>query len=322
MHAVTATLSGLELGTALQYQNLAVFPLMGGPADPAEAGYVLLDEALAAGSARVTEVSEGGSVPEVSFANLSDRDVLLMDGEELVGARQNRVLNVTILVAAGKQIRIPVSCVEAGRWAYRSRDFSAAKHKLYMKARALNMERVSDSLREHGTRRSDQGAIWDNIARKMDRMDACSPTVAMEDMYAQKSGDLSGYLDAFTAQPGQRGAVFVINGRVVGAEVFESAAIFSRYFRKLVSSYAMDALDVDQPLPGPVADAAVRRFLDEVERATQEQFPAVGEGTDLRLSGRHLAGGALLVGERVVHLAAFRLEDEEAGGETGKPMVA
>ncbi len=71
-----------------------------------------------------------------------------------------------------------------------------------------------------------------------------------------------------------------------------------------------------------VADSAVRRFIEEVQLATQETFPAVGEGTDLRLSGRHLAGGALLIGERLVHLAAFRLEDEEVGGETRKPMVA
>jgi hypothetical protein len=210
--------------------------------------------------------------------------------------------------------------VEAGRWAYRSRDFGAAKFKLYRKARMLNMVCVSDNLRERGERRSNQGAIWNDIAGKMARMEAHSPTASMEDIYEQKSGDLTGYLEAFTARAGQRGAVFVVNGYVAGVELFDSAAAFARCFPKLLSSYALDALDVDQPRPEGADEAAARSFLEEVQRAAEERFPAVGEGTDLRLSGERLAGGALLVGERVIHLAAFRLD--EPGDGHGKPLAA
>jgi hypothetical protein len=52
--------------------------------------------------------------------------VLILDGEELVGATQNRIADLTIVVAAGQTRRIPVSCVEAGRWVRRSREFAAA----------------------------------------------------------------------------------------------------------------------------------------------------------------------------------------------------
>jgi hypothetical protein len=45
-------------------------------------------------------VSEGGSVPHLLFINDAMRPVLLLDGEELVGAKQNRVLNLTVLAAA------------------------------------------------------------------------------------------------------------------------------------------------------------------------------------------------------------------------------
>jgi hypothetical protein len=41
------------------------------------------------------------------------------DGEQLVGAKQNRILNMTVLVAAETEVTIPVSCVERGRWGYR-----------------------------------------------------------------------------------------------------------------------------------------------------------------------------------------------------------
>lgn len=113
MELLTQALGALQIGAARQHANLTMFPLLGGRAgDP---DYHTADEALAPGTARVTEVSDSGSVPELRFQNAGEWAVLLLDGEELVGAKQNRVLNLTILAPASKEIRIPVSCVEAGR---------------------------------------------------------------------------------------------------------------------------------------------------------------------------------------------------------------
>jgi len=84
-----------------------------------------LDEALVGGLIEVTEVSQGGAVPELKVVNTSPRMVLILDGEELVGAKQNRIVNTTILVQAQSTTVIPVSCVEQGRWHYRSPRFSS-----------------------------------------------------------------------------------------------------------------------------------------------------------------------------------------------------
>ena len=46
-----------------------------------------------------------GSVPELAVKNPTDANVLLYDGEELLGAKQNRILNVTVLVAARSTTR-------------------------------------------------------------------------------------------------------------------------------------------------------------------------------------------------------------------------
>jgi len=62
-------------------------------------GYLMLDEALAAGLASVTEVSVDGSVPELRLQNLAPSPVLILNGEELLGAKQNRVVNLTIHMA-------------------------------------------------------------------------------------------------------------------------------------------------------------------------------------------------------------------------------
>jgi hypothetical protein len=91
---------------------LAVIPLLAPSLDDPD--WLTLGEAGA--RARVTEVSEAGSVPFLQVANGADRPRLLLDGEELVGAKQNRILNTTVLVAAHTEVTIPVSCVEQGRW--------------------------------------------------------------------------------------------------------------------------------------------------------------------------------------------------------------
>src|SRR3954466_7738374 len=84
---------------------------------------VLRPETL--GLVKVTEVSEAGSVPELQVENGLDLAVFLMDGQELVGAKQNRILNTDVLVPARSTLRIPVSCVEQHRWRHVSATFSA-----------------------------------------------------------------------------------------------------------------------------------------------------------------------------------------------------
>jgi transposase len=44
----------------------------------------------------VQEVSEGGSVPDLLVENSGDTRVLFLEGEELVGAKQNRILNTSV----------------------------------------------------------------------------------------------------------------------------------------------------------------------------------------------------------------------------------
>ena len=98
---------------AITHDTLAVIPLLA--ANPDDLGLLTLEEA--GDRVLVTEVSEAGSVPFLKVANGADRPLLLLDGEELIGAKQNRILNTTVLVAPHTEVTIPVSCVEQGRWA-------------------------------------------------------------------------------------------------------------------------------------------------------------------------------------------------------------
>jgi len=298
---------GVECRPAMAFQNLALAPLV---ADrDREAGYVVLDDALARGWVTVTEVGEGGSVPELKVVNRGDVAVLLLDGEELVGAKQNRVLNLTILVPPQHTTIIPVSCVESGRWRRASHEFGSASRTQFAEGRAAKMDQVTRSLKAHGTRRSDQQAVWSAIEEKSARLDAKSDTAAMAAMYEKLDHSLEDFIAAFPPVDLQVGAVFLVNGRLAGLELFDAPSTWRTLWPKLVRSYALDAIDRKQVRP-PVTPSDERFLIDAVAASASAVFRAVGEGEDVRLSGRDVIGAALVARERAIHLCAFMTASE------------
>src|ERR1051325_10007211 len=221
----------LQVSKPDQFRNLTLFPLLRGDS-VAGAQYVLLEDAVLRGLAKVTELNGGGSVPEPRFENQCEQPVLLLDGEERIGAKQNRVLNLTILAPPKKTIVIPVSCVEAGRWHMKSPEFQPAAHMMYSKARATRAAHVTESMRTTGARRSDQSALWDEIALKASRVEAPSPTGAMSAMYERHALAVEEYVRAFTWREGQAGVAFAIGGQLLGLDLLDQPATMRRIFPK------------------------------------------------------------------------------------------
>jgi hypothetical protein len=306
MQSIAEALSATKLGEPLQFKNMAVFPLFA--TRPAAPDYVLLGDALRRKLAHVSEVSESGAVPELLFINNSDSKILLVDGEELVGARQNRILNVSILIGRKQKVVVPVSCVEQGRWHYKSRRFESAEHALFAKARAKKMRHVSSSLRRTGTHYANQAEIWSDISAKAAFLGVRSETDAMSDIFEQRATQIEDYVRTLPAQPGQTGALFAVNGKIAGIDLFDSVMAFGSFMQKLVRSYALDAIEELKPDSQVPDTGAVSSFIAAIKGAALERFKAVGEGEDLRFEGDAISGGALCDGDHVVHLCAFPIE--------------
>lgn len=306
MQNIKMTIENVELGGPVHHEGLVMCPLLS--AERFERDYLTLDEALAAGSASVTEVSHGGSVPELLFRNRGNQAVFLLDGEELVGAKQNRILNISILAPAHKDTVIPVSCVEAGRWSHRRPDFTSAPRAQFSDSRSRRAADVSADMAAGGGRRSNQGRVWEDISFKMAALGSRSATQAVEQVYHDHRASLNGFVKRMRARPGQVGAVFAIGGRVAGAELFDCHDTCRALLPKIVRSYALDAIDPRHAANQPFDDEAPALFLKRVAAAPTREAPAVGEGTDVRFDNASgIAGGALLARERIVHLVAFAM---------------
>jgi len=311
---IVTALADVAVGLETSFERLSVVPLLQRHPAPA-ASCITLDEALGRGDFEVTEVSDAGQVPELRVINMGNSPVLLLDGEELVGAKQNRIVNLTVLVPARAKVPIPVSCVEAGRWNRRSRGFSSSGNAQYSRARARKVSQVTQSLASSGEARSDQHWIWDDIAAKASRLSADSDTSAMSNIFEAHHRAVRGYVNAFPCIAGQCGAVFLEEGIPVGLDLFESDAMFRTLFPKLLRSYGLDALDTNDvraPQHLGLLDPrdAARAFVGRVANAAATHasvFPTVGLGETMRVEEGRMAAAALLLDARVVHLAAFEL---------------
>jgi len=306
-------LLSLKIEAPQQHKNMTVFPLLtpldGGPE------YMTLKEALEKSHLLVTEVSSGGSVPELKVANKAPIPVLLLDGEELVGAKQNRVLNTTILINEKSEVVIPVSCTEKGRWAYVSPAFRDSDTVMSPSLRKEKARTVATSLSSTGQYRSDQGTVWQRIDEMAGKADTVSRTGAMKDIYEQKKKDLDEYLQAFRYVPGQKGFLVFSGGGPVGFDFISKEKAFETLFPKMVKSYAMEAVLEDKKDETKVDPVQAEGFLKEAAECGEKAYDSVGRGRDYRYESKTMVGSALAVDDKVVHMAFFRVLEGDKTGE-------
>jgi hypothetical protein len=302
-------LDGVELSTKQVFGNLTIFPLHA--KQESEFEYLTLTEALAKNFLRVTEINEGGSVPELAVINEGNVFVLLLDGEELRGAKQNRVLNASILIKPNSKTVVPVSCTEQGRWAYNSADFSDSGVVMASVARSKKMASVSRNLKESRSYRSNQGEVWEEVSMLHEKLSSGSPTGAMRDAFESRKDQLGAYQSSFPLQEGQQGMLVLLGGKVAGLDILSKAEAYETLHAKLVQSYAIDALTLEKPSDEFDADALAKDFIQKAAQAETESFDSAGHGQDIRIDGEGVLGTVLVADETVVHLVLFRKEDEE-----------
>jgi hypothetical protein len=302
-------LAEVSLGTPASYGSMIVLPVFAPPV-AVEHEYLLMQEAMDFGVLTITEVSEAGSVPQLMAVNSGKKAILLIDGEQLVGAKQDRVLNTTVMLAPESKTVIPVSCTEHGRWWYSSREFRSADYVMSSSSRRRKMRSVSDSLKRKDSYEGDQRGVWDEIANLNRKSGARSPTGAMKDSFAEKNHDVEKLVYAFPLQPHQRGIlVFVCDGVYIGFEMVSREDVFPKIYKKILRSYTIDAV-LTHPSPDKVNFAGkAKDFLGDVKNCSSDPHPSVGLGMDYRFNSIGLTGHALVHDKEPVYMSFYSTND-------------
>jgi len=316
MEQIISFLKIAKLARKQVHRNLTVFPLLA--PDGIEPEYLTLEQALDENLIQITELDTEGSVPELKLKNIGKKSVLIIEGEELVGAKQDRIVNSSFLIAGKTDVVLPVSCVEQGRWSYRSDAFVSGKKMMHASLRREHQEDVKFSLKRGRGYQSDQSRIWDNISAKSARMRVSSPTGAMADVYESYEDSLSEFLNKFQLIEWQIGAVFAIDGQILGLEGFGCHDTFKRFFQKLVKSYALDALGSRDPSQKEsIPPNKARRFIESALKGKGESHPSIGLGENITFESRMVSGAALVEGDRILCLSAFKKEKKSDSSGVG-----
>jgi hypothetical protein len=291
----------LRLGDPDIAGSLAVFPVFGPEPEQAYTSF-------ANGRSRgvvIKELESGASVSDLVIQNPTDTPVLLYEGEEVLGAQQNRTFDVTVLVAAGAALQVPVTCVEAGRWDYtrHGESFQPAPQAAYPELRRAKSRQVRERVAAGMDARASQQAVWTDVDDKSRRHGSRSRTGAMHDVFEARRGRLNELTGAVQLHDRQLGALVAIEGKFAILDLVSRPDVFVALHRPLVQGYALDALEADET-EGLAIDEA-RGFVSLVSGVSVSERDGIGLGRELRFAADGVAGSGLVTGNELIQLTAF-----------------
>jgi hypothetical protein len=297
----------LEFGQMLSYQRLGIVPLR--LRKSSALSYLTCDETDLGKWVTIEEVSAGGSVPELRVRNQSDCRVFIFEGSTLIGAKQNRVVNMSIMLGPRSVNVIPVSCVERGRWRLNTPTFgfgAFSDHHL----RAKMSAGVTSSLKQFGKVAMDQMAVWRHVDSMLGKAQAASPTSAYQAVYDKCDDGLGDYIKKLPVPKEACGIAMEIDGAFQAMDLFDKPDTLQKLWPRLLKSYALASY---------YAKALTRRGLtakDFIQRNLYTPFEScqpAGVGVSMRLLSHEAVGSALLCENQLVHLSLFAENADSEG---------
>ncbi|UCD20220.1 MAG: hypothetical protein JSU64_03525 [candidate division WOR-3 bacterium] len=301
---INSYIGALKIAKPIVYKNLMIYPLT--KAQGASLGYVTLDEAYARDWLTIREIGDG-EVNHVELKNSGPRTVFIMTGEMLSGAKQDRMLREDVLVPPKSDwLRVPVYCVEHGRWVSTSPTFKSSK------------ELVPNDLRQRARITENQSEVWDAIASSQERLGIASSTSTVHANYDDEEfkKEIQTYERHFGRLPelsrNTVGVVVVTGNRVICIDIFASNELINRYWNKLLRSYVMDALSEEKPVIGR---EDIQDLIQALSNTKQVSVGTPGLGNLYRIENDSGKGTALIHNGKVVHLDFFVDDSRDDGGQ-------
>ena len=287
----------LEIREPFFLRNLLVIPLRW--TEAFSNGFISLSEARNQGYVKILDT---GRVEEVEVDFDGEGHLFLLDGEALQGAMQDRVTNTAVLMHRGR-VRIPVSCVEEGRWAG-DRAFQVSGVTAFPSLRSVLSSTVTQNLLRYRQFRSDQHKVWQTIRRSLQSLRVRSQTRSMHDLFEGVRDEVERYVETVQFPSGTTGFAALAGDSVIGLDLFGSEALFLALKDKLLRGYALDALSRAGGFT-PISTEPLEQFLRSLTRLPMTLLQGVARGQELRGTQGSVTARILMDENRLIHASAF-----------------
>ncbi len=246
----------------------------------------------------VTEVDGEPDVNHLSITNNGHRDHIVVEGDIFEGGWQNRVAAATILIPRGQTVRVPVACVEQGRWnGTRSHGVQVRRAPYRTRAR-LNASLQMNLLDGIVDASAAQGDVWEDIQRfeaSSGFVPGHSLSLAMDHLEGPSDNDI-----AIDLVAGQRGVMIGIGGYIVAAEIFGSHEALKQRFNAIISAARFEGMhSQNRSTPNYMA----RDFATVLERSQIERGREMPEHVTTPVGPLAISSFAVAAG--LVHAAVF-----------------
>jgi hypothetical protein len=269
--------------------------------------YLGLHSALERG-VLVTEVDEDGTVGEVRIMNPTNRPVLLFEGELISGGQQDRVIDQPVLVPAGAELAVPVSCVEQYRWddGEGVARFRLGEHAADPALRSSKRHSAEQRAAAGQPPRPDQRLVWAEVSNRLAALEVESGSEALGDAFDGRRGAIDELREAIHPLPEQTGAIVRVHARTVAVDLTSRAEVFAELMPRLARGYALHTLAHQAAAYGTGADPlAPEATLLDVLHARRSQLPTLGQGRTFRLRSHAFVGCGLELDGELIALSAF-----------------
>ncbi len=314
--AVKEFTSNLTFGTLTSSGPVAVLPVFpkAKRRRRREGGWISGKRAMEEGSLVIEEI-DGGVVSKLKARNLGSKPALLIGGEGVKGAKQDRIINITMVVKAAAEIEVPVSCVERGRWRYSGEQVAKSQGFASAKIRRDVTGDIAENLK-HGSRSfaSDQDMVWHNVAEISARSGTESETESLHEMCEVMRGDLEHVRSKLPFPKGAVGVAFFVMGKLVSIDIFPDTGILKDYWDDIVESVAMEAVLAEEGAENnkkraPRKDVAVKRVSKIIKSSLScdvkvDKSPS-NEGWLVTAADDEFKASALVHNEECAHFAGF-----------------
>ena len=297
---INGTKISIELLESQKYENVEAIPIKSdffGKKD-----FLTLKKGYEMGLVEIKEL-ENSTVNTVLCKNDSVAPLILIDGDEITGAMQNRIINDTLLIPAKSTINIPVSCTEHGRWHTKGEGAESRTFKpsLYSANHSTRSRKSRASYEE----RDYQGEVWDSISEFESRSNFKSMTSALNDSYENLKDKQNDYLSKFHIEDGQNGVIFIVNGEVKGLELFYNHSIYKEYHEKLCRSYIIEAI-VEKKSVDNIDRLKLMKVLENISQSEFKSKKSIGLGDNLKFSNDFGSGSGLVWEDELIHMTFFK----------------
>ena len=281
-------------------------------------GFLTAASALESGILEIREVRQEGAVNTLLAVNHSAYYYLLTDMDLLKGAKQNRVVNTSVLIAPHSKQEVNVSCVERSRWSYNSPTFKPGPEILDARMRAAKAGSLKRDKKEQAE--ETQSMIWGMINEEM-----------VSNHFISETEDYSSILESrsareetrYTFRPAENcNGLAVFEGKkLVSFDIFGNRKAYKYYFELLAGNALSrvhnegregalkdsDSMKKAEAMEQVEAFYRLDEYLDQFESGLE--FPVDPEARNvgtLRWSGlQQYPGFELSFKDHLTHLAGF-----------------